>query len=115
MSKQRISRVNDEYKRELSSLIANLKDPRVHGMISVTHVDVTPDFGYAKVYVSVLNKGDEREVLKGLSSAAGFLRKEMAARVQLRVAPQIIFHPDDSIDRGSRIISILEGLEHEPD
>ena len=115
MSKQRLARIGDEYKREISSLIAALKDPRVQGMISVTNVEVTPDFGFAKVYVSVLNKSDERDVLKGLSSASGYLRHEMASRVQLRVSPQIVFYPDDSIDRGSRVISILEGLEHGSD
>ena len=66
MASNRISRINEEIQRELASLIPGVKDPRVSGMISVTGVDTTPDLKYAKVYISVLDKQDCQQVLKGL-------------------------------------------------
>ena len=76
MASNRIGRINEEVQRELAALIPNVKDPRVTGMISVTAVDVTPDLKFAKVYISVLDKGDSDQVLKGLKSAAGYLKSE---------------------------------------
>ena len=71
MASNRIGRINEEVQRELAALIPTVKDPRVTGMISVTAVDVTPDLKFGKVYISVLDKGDSGQVLKGLTSAAG--------------------------------------------
>ena len=75
MASNRIGRINEEVQRELAALIPTVKDPRVTGMISVTAVDVTPDLKYAKIFISVLDKGDSGQVLKGLKSAAGYLRR----------------------------------------
>ena len=69
MASNRIGRINEEIQRELSSLIPTVKDPRVTGMISVTSVNTTPDLKFAKIYVSVLDKSQETQVLKGLKSA----------------------------------------------
>lgn len=80
MASNRIGRINEEIQRELASLIPNVKDPRVTGMISVTAVETTPDLRYAKVYISVLDKGDCAQVLKGLRSASGYLRGSWAGR-----------------------------------
>ena len=77
MASNRIGRINEEVQRELAALIPNVKDPRVTGMISVTAVDVTPDLKFAKVYISVLDKSDSDQVLKGLKSAAGYLCREV--------------------------------------
>ena len=76
MASNRIGRINEEIQRELSSLIPTVKDPRVTGMISVTSVNTTPDLKYAKIYVSVLDKSQETQVLKGLKSAGGYLRRD---------------------------------------
>ena len=84
MASNRIGRINEEIQRELSALIRTVKDPRVKGLISITAVDTTPDLKYAKVYVSVLDKGDVHEVVKGLKSAAGYLRRELGRALQLR-------------------------------
>ena len=84
MASNRINRINDEIQRELAAQIRSLKDPRVSGtgMVSITRVDTTNDLRYARVYVSVLNKDQEKEVLKGLKSASGFLRRELGRALQ---------------------------------
>lgn len=111
MASNRIGRINEEIQRELSSLIRNVKDPRVSGMISVTAVETTPDLKYCKVYISVLDKSDVAQVLKGLKSAAGYLRRELGRTLNLRNTPQLSFVNDDSIDKGSYILSLLRDPE----
>ena len=107
MAGTRIGRINVEIQRELASLIPNVKDPRVTGMISVTAVETTPDLKYAKIYVSVLDKQSVPQVLKGLKSASGYLRGELGRALQLRYTPQLTFLADDSIDKGAHILSLL--------
>ena len=107
MASNRIGRINEEIQRELASLIPTVKDPRVTGMISVTAVDTTPDLKYAKVYVSVLDKSDSTQVLKGLKSASGWLRRELGRSLQLRATPELTFVRDDSIDKGAHILDML--------
>ena len=78
MASNRIGRINEEIQKELSSLIRNLKDPRVQDtMISITHVETTPDLRYAKVYVSFLQEDKAADAMKGLKSAGGWLRRLM--------------------------------------
>lgn len=115
MASNRLGRINDEMQKELSSLLRTLKDPRVQGLISITDVEVTADLRYAKVYVSVLDRSTGKEVLQGLRSAAGYLRREIGRRMQLRYTPELIFQEDTSIDTGSRIISILNSLDIQPE
>ena len=107
MASNRIGRINEEIQRELASLIPNVKDPRVSGLISVTAVDTTPDLRYAKVYISVLDKSDSTQVLKGLKSAAGWLRRELGHALNLRNTPELSFVRDDSIDKGAHILDML--------
>lgn len=112
MASNRISRINEELQRELSDLIRALKDPRVQqSMISVTKVETTGDLRYAKVYISVLDKDKARDTLKGLKSAGGFLRREIAARLQLRYTPELQFVEDDSIAYGARMFDLLKSLD----
>ena len=112
MSQQRISRINEEIQKELSAKIRTLKDPRVQdAMISITSVDTTGDLRYAKVYVSVLQKERAREVLKGLKSAGGFLRREIGQKLQLRYTPELVFVEDDSITKGARMYALLSSLQ----
>ena len=81
MASNRIGRINEEIQRELSALLRTLKDPRLqNGLVSVTHVDTTNDLRYCKVYVSALDKSQEADVMKGLKSAAGYLRRELGDR-----------------------------------
>ena len=107
MASNRIGRINEEIQRELASLIPNVKDPRVSGLISVTAVDTTPDLRYAKMYISVLDKSDCAQVLKGLKSASGYLRRELGHALQLRYTPELTFVRDDSIDQGAHILDML--------
>ena len=111
MSSNRIHRINDDIQRELASQIRNLKDPRVSGMVSITRVDTTNDLRYARVYVSVLEKTREADVLKGLKSASGFLRRELGHALQLRYTPELQFTGDDSIQHGAHILELLRKEE----
>lgn len=111
MASNRIGRINDEIQRELAAQLRNLKDPRVSGMVSITRVDTTNDLRYARVYVSALNKDQEKDVLKGLKSAAGFLRRELGHALQLRCTPELQFIGDDSIRHGAHILELLRREE----
>lgn len=107
----RFGRIDEEFKKEISQIINyELKDPSVTGMISVTKVNVTTDLSYAKVYVSILNSKDIKETLAGLKKSSGFIRSELAKRINLRNTPEIIFELDDSIEYGARIDSILKDI-----
>ena len=107
MASNRMGRINEEIQRELSNLIRAVKDPRVTGLISVTAVDTTPDLKYAKIYISVLDKSDVNQVLKGLKSAAGWLPRELGRNLNLRATPELTFVRDDSIDQGAHILDLL--------
>lgn len=108
MASNRINRINEEIQKELSALFRTLKDPRVQGgMVTVTHVDTTSDLRYAKVFVSVLDKTQEKDVVKGLKSAAGYLRRELGAAIKLRYTPELQFIADDSIEQGAHILQML--------
>jgi ribosome-binding factor A len=111
----RIGRTNDDIQRVLSDLLRSVKDPRVgQGMISVTRVDVTGDLRYAKVYLSVMGLESEKELKKGLKSAAGWLRRELAQRLSLRYTPELIFELDASIGIGAKINKIIAELDIAP-
>lgn len=107
MAGNRIGRVNEEIQRELSALLRRVKDPRVTGLVSVTAVDTTPDLRYAKVFISVADKGSAPQVLSGLKSASGWLRRELGQALSLRYTPELIFQLDDSIDKGAHILDML--------
>ena len=107
MASNRMGRVNEEIQREMSSLIRTVKDPRVTGMVSVTAVETTNDLSYAKIFISVLDKSDVNQVIKGLKSAAGYLRRELGRTLNLRHTPELIFERDDSIDKGAHVLDLL--------
>ena len=111
MASNRIGRINEEIQRELSALLRTVKDPRVHGLVSITHVDTTSDLRYAKVYVSVLDKSDGKDVIRGLKSAGGYLRRELGRNLQLRYAPEIVWSLDDSITYGAKMLKLINSLE----
>ena len=108
MPSNRIGRINEEIQRELADQLRRLKDPCVSsGMVSIIRVDTTGDLRYARVYVSALDKSREKEVLKGLKSASGFLRRELGRALQLRYTPELQFIADDSIQHGAHILEVL--------
>ncbi len=111
MAKYRRDRINDAVKEEMAQIIRNVKDPRVaEAMVSITGAQVTGDLKFAKIYFSVLG-GDKNEVLKGLKSATGFFRSELAKRINLRITPQLTFEYDNSAEYGSNIHAILKTLD----
>ena len=115
MAKYRRDRINDEVKKELSMILREVKDPRIaNAFISVTAVDVTGDLKFAKVYYSAM-QGDKKEVAAGLRSSAGFIRREVARRLNLRMTPEFTFVEDHSIERGAHISKLLNSIEITPD
>lgn len=113
MSATRMGRINEEIQRALSELIRTVKDPRVHGLLSITAVDTTADLKYAKVYVSALDQSDMKEVIKGLKSASGYLRRELGHTLSLRATPELTFIQDDSMVKGAHILQVMEDLDRE--
>jgi ribosome-binding factor A len=99
---------------ELSDLLrTRVKDPRV-GFASITRVEVSGDLRYAKVFVSVMgDSGEQKETMKGLKNATGFLRHELASRLTLRFMPELVFKLDHSIEEGSRVLDIINKVEQE--
>lgn len=108
MASNRIERINEEIQRELSALLRTLKDPRLQsGLLTVTHVDTTSDLRYSRIFVSALDKGQEKDMMRGLKSAAGYLRRELGAALRLRYTPELQFLADDSIEQGAHILEML--------
>ena len=108
MASNRIHRINEEIQKELSRAFRALKDPRVQGgMVTITHVDTTSDLRYARIFVSVLDKSREKDVIRGLRSASGYLRRELGAALRLRYTPELQFLADDSIEHGAHILEML--------
>ena len=111
MAKHRQGRINDEMQKEIAQILRTVKDPRVsEAFISVTGVEATPDLKFAKVYYSVFT-GDKKEIAKGLRSSAGYIRGQLAKRMNLRMTPELTFVEDGSIAYGAHISKILSGIE----
>ena len=111
MAKDRINKINEEVRRELSTIVRELKDSRIPMMTSIVAVRVTNDLSYAKVYVSVM--GDEtvqKKAIEGLKSAAGFVRREIGRKLQLRHTPEFIFELDHSIEQGAYINQLIHDI-----
>lgn len=107
----RLERIDEELKKEISNIISyELKNPNVTGLISVTRARITPDFKYAKVYVSILNSKNTKETFAALKKSAGFIRTEVAKRINLRITPELVFVLDDSMEYGARIDKILKEI-----
>ncbi|MEH2112313.1 30S ribosome-binding factor RbfA [Nostoc sp.] len=113
---RRVSRVAELIKREVSQMLLNgIKDDRVGtGMVSVTDVDVSGDLQHAKIYVSIYGTDEAKvETMAGLKSATGYVRSELGARVRLRRTPEVIFLEDRSIERGNKVLALLNQLNHD--
>lgn len=113
---RRVSRVSELIKREVSQmLLYGIKDDRVGaGMVSVTDVDVSGDLQHAKIFVSIYGTEEAKaETMAGLKSATGFVRSELGQRVRLRRTPEVVFVEDRSIERGTRVLSLLNQLNHD--
>jgi ribosome-binding factor A len=111
-----MARVAELIKREVSQmLISGIKDDRVGaGMVSVTDVDVSGDLQHAKIFVSIYGSDEAKaETMAGLKSATGYVRSELGQRIRLRRTPEVVFLEDRSLERGDRILSLLNRLNQE--
>lgn len=107
----RLNRINEELRKEISNIISfELKNPDATGLISVTKVKITPDLKYAKVYISMLNSKNKEKTLEALKKSSGYIRTEIAKRINLRITPELVFEEDDSMEYGMKIDSILKDL-----
>lgn len=115
MKKKRINRISEEIKKAVSELLQDgLKDPRINSMITVTDVEVTNDLSFANIYVSILgDKKAKDQSIKGLKNAKGFIRNEIAKRVDLRHVPEPIFHLDESLERAMHITELINKINRE--
>lgn len=113
----RIERLNSLIRQEISELLQRqVKDPRLGNFVTVTEVSTTPDFRYAKIYVSSLEKdGDRQEILNALAAAAGFFRSKIARNLNMRYTPELSFQWDDSIERGNHLLQLLDQVRQEED
>lgn len=109
----RLDRVNEELKKNISHIITfELQNSKVTGMISVTKVKITPDFRYAKVFVSLLNSKSVGKTMEGLKESSGYIRSQIAKTMNLRVTPELSFEIDDSMEYGDKIDRILKEINH---
>jgi ribosome-binding factor A len=112
MANNRINRINEEIQKELAALLRSVKDPRVSScMATITHVDTSPDLRYSRISISALDKSQESDLMRGLKSAAGYLRRELGSRMKLRYTPELQFVPDDSIAYGAHILDLLNHVK----
>ena len=116
MANYRRGRINDEMQRAMAEILRSVKDPRVsEAFISVTGAEVTPDLKYAKIFYSVLGAKtpeEKKEVSKGLKSSAGYIRRQVAQRLNLRITPELSFVEDTSITYGAHIAELLSGITY---
>ncbi len=112
---RRTDRINGLLRQEISQLISHeLKDPRLLGVVSITQVDTSVDLRHARVFVSVLGSQEEKEtVLRGISSAAGFMRRELRERLSLKYIPELSFVLDQSIEEADHILRMMDRLSEE--
>ena len=113
---RRVARVSEMIKREVSKMLMHdIKDDRVGaGMVSVTDVNVSGDLQHAKIFVSIYGSQEAKaETMAGLKAATGFVRSELGHRVRLRRTPEVVFLEDDSLERGDRVLSLLNRISQE--
>lgn len=107
---RRTERLNHLIQSEISELLrTHINDPRISGLVSITGVEISKDLKNARVSISALGNNLDRDaLLKGFNSASGFLRRELAHRLNIRVTPELSFEFDDSIERGVRMVSLID-------
>lgn len=107
---RRQKQIGQAIRREISDLLfRSVNDPRIHGIISVTEVEVSPDLTQARVYISAMGSAEDKsEIFEGITAATSFLRREVGARLRLRYTPELIFQMDNSIERGEHLLQLIE-------
>ena len=110
MANFRIDRISEEVRHAIDAIIREMNDPRIGGTYCVTRADVTRDLRFAKVYVSILEDEKADDMIKALKKAAGFIRRELGMRVDLRYTPELLFERDRNIAYGVHIAQILKDV-----
>ena len=112
MANFNLKRLSEDIKRELSSAVSGVKDPRVSkNFVTVTHVELTSDLSYCKVHIACLGgEGRTAKAVEGMTAASGYFKKAIAARIRMRKMPELIFLPDNSLDYSAHIEEILAKL-----
>ncbi len=113
---RRMERLNDQIREELADLLLReVRDPRLEGrLVSITHVDVTPDLYNARVFVSIMGSHQEQEdALRALNAAVAFFHRELKARLEIRRVPFLQFRNDSSLEEGARMLQLLDTVQHE--
>ena len=112
MNNSRIIKVNDEIQRETAEIIrGELKDPRISKLVSVVRVETTRDLKFCKIHVSVFGSEEEQQsAFEGIKSASGYIRSQIAKRLNLRATPELIFILDDSIEHGIRMSRLIDEI-----
>lgn len=112
MASFKMDRTSEDVKREITDIMRSLKDPRITGLLSVVKVDLAKDLSLCRVYISSLDGYEKaKEAVKGLESAAGYVRRELGMRMSLRRSPEIKFIADDSIEHSAEINRLLHKLK----
>lgn len=112
MANFNLKRLSEDIKRELSSAVSGVKDPRVSkNFVTVTHVELTSDLSYCKVHIACLGgEGRTAKAVEGMTAASGYFKKAIAARIRMRKMPELIFLPDNSLEYSAHIEEILAKL-----
>jgi ribosome-binding factor A len=112
---RRIERLNSIIQQEISQLLREqVNDPRLNSLISITKVSTSPDLRHTKIFVSSFgDKADKEEILKGFQAASGFLRRQLATRLQLKYMPDLSFQFDDSIERAAKVLRLIDEVSLE--
>lgn len=114
MPSYRVERTAEDLRFQLGNLLRELKDPRINGMLSIVKLDLSSDLSFCKVYVSSLEGIESaKEAVKGLKSAAGYIRREIGSRLHLRHVPSFQFVADDSIEHSAEISKLIKELHSE--
>lgn len=112
MAKYRKNKIDGAFVEECAQIIREVKDPRVSSvMLTVMNADVSADLKFAKIYYSVFGECDEKELARGLKSAAPFVRSQLAQRLNMRITPELTFIRDDGVEHGAKISAILKTIE----
>lgn len=113
MASYKIGRIAGDMQRNLADIFRDLKDPRISQLLSIVKVDVSGDLSYAKVYVSAIEGFEKsKESVKGLTSAGGYIKRELSARMKMRKMPELKFIADNSIEHGADIARIIDDFEY---
>jgi ribosome-binding factor A len=112
---RRTERINSVIQQEVSQLLRDqVNDPRLNSLISITRVDTSADLRHTKIFISSFGENvDKKEILEGFNAASGFLRSQLASRLQLRYMPDLSFQFDDSIERASEVLRLIDKVSTE--